>query len=282
MTSTQYSNRNALTTIPFHGASLVTIPGETPEKTMVAIRPVAEGMGINFDGQRKRLARHPVLKTCTAVLTVQMPGDDQVREHTFLPLNRLHFWMATVSPNHVPDPEVRERVILFQTEAADVLFDHFFGKALGGKSDEMAVRTNGISRMLAKKVTGIERVIDHLTEQLNGLIITTDARRAALEYMSVREMLNDAGAIQRRRNGLNRKIGNALRSRALLAGVPSPCRRCPHSGVWLFQRDFAAQYMADHGKELVIAHNEKQMGQGVLRFPNKRDALPGTQPDAAL
>lgn len=280
MTSTQYSNRNALTTIPFHGASLVTIPGETPEKTMVAMKSVVEGMGLDWSYQRKKLNEHPVLKGCVAVMAMQLPGD-QEREHTFLPLNRLHFWLATMHPSRITDPAVRERVILFQTEAADLLFDHFFGKALGGKSDEMAVRTNGISRMLAKKVTGIERVIDHLTEQLNGLIITTDARRAALEYVSVREMLIDAGAIQRRRNDLNRKIGNALRSRALLAGVPSPCRRCPHSGVWLFQRDFAARYMADHGNQLVIAHNEKQMGQGVLRFPKKRDALPGTQPDAA-
>jgi anti-repressor protein len=88
-------------------------------------------------------------------------------------------------------------------------------------------------------------------------------------------LLDEAGAIQRRRNGLNRKIGNRMRNHALLAGHPSPCRRCPHSGVWLFQRDFASQYMADHGKELVVAHNELQLGQGVLRFPKKRDAVEG-------
>jgi hypothetical protein len=50
---------------------------------------------------------------------------------------------------------------------------------MGGKpapTNEMIVRTDGISRMLAKKVTGIERVIDRLTDQLNGLIIMTDSR----------------------------------------------------------------------------------------------------------
>ena len=147
---------------------------------------------------------------------------------------------------------------------------------------EQIERSFGIARMLSHKVTGLESTINALTGQVQALIVAHDPRRAVLDYVSTRQLLDEAGAVTRRRNGLNRKIGNALRNRAILAGHPMPVRRCPHSGVWLFQRDFADRYMTDHGRELVIAHNEKQMGQGVLRFPNKRDALPGTQPDAAL
>lgn len=46
-----------------------------------------------------------------------------------LPLNRLNFWLATIHPNKVPDPDTRAKVIRYQIECADALFAHFFGKA---------------------------------------------------------------------------------------------------------------------------------------------------------
>lgn len=132
--------------------------------------------------------------------------------------------------------------------------------------DENAKNTIGgiVKGIVLKQIADIR-------EEVRGFMLTADPRRAALEFVSVRELLDEAGAIQRRRNGLNRKIGNQLRNRTLLTGHAPPCRRCPHSGVWLFQRDFAARYMAEHGRDLVIAHNERQLGQGVLKFPRKAD-----------
>lgn len=258
--------KNAITTIPFHGANLYVIAGDTPEDTRVAMKPLVDDMSIEWEPQRKRIARHPVLKTCASIMEVQMPGDDQVREHTFLPLNRFHFWLATLQPARVADEDIREKVIIYQTEAADVLFDHFFGRAIGHGHDA-SERHLGISKMTISKVTKLERVIDGLTHQVNALLINTDARVAALEFVSVRELLEEAKAIQKRRGRVNRKIGWELRDRALLSGPPNPCRRCPHSGVWLFQRDFAARYMTDRGNSLVADHNASQMGQGVIKFP---------------
>lgn len=123
--------------------------------------------------------------------------------------------------------------------------------------------------MTIKKVTGIERAVDELESRINGLIISTDARVAALEYVSVRELLNEANAIQRGRGRLNRKIGWDMRERASLAGSPKPYRKCPHSGVWLFQRDFADLYMRAYGNSMVADHNARQTGQGVIKFPSR-------------
>lgn len=122
---------------------------------------------------------------------------------------------------------------------------------------EMIRRDDGISRMLARKVTALEGRIDNL-------LVSVNARVAALEYVSVRELLEEAKAIQKGRRGLNRKVGHELKNRALLAGPPAPCRRCPHSGVWLFQRDFASLYMKEAGAALVADHNARQRGQGNL------------------
>ena len=60
---------------------------------------------------------------------MQLPGDGQKREHLFLSLTRLNFWLATVRPNAIPDKDRRARVVEYQTDCADALFERFFGKA---------------------------------------------------------------------------------------------------------------------------------------------------------
>lgn len=151
-------------------------------------------------------------------------------------------------------------------------------------SGALITRTDGISRMLAKKVTGIERgmalVVQSLEEQdqavvaladrVQNLLLGSNGRIAALEYVSVREMLEEGGAIQKGRGGLNRRIGARMRTRALQHRPPVELRKCPHSGVWLFPRDFAAQYMRDEGRALVSDHNAKQTGQTVMQFGPRR------------
>ncbi|WP_454021191.1 phage antirepressor N-terminal domain-containing protein [Azospirillum sp. Marseille-Q6669] len=123
--------KHELTTVEFHGATLIAVRGETPAETLVAMKPVVEGMGLDWEEQRRKLHRHPVLASALTFATVQMPGDDQRREWAFLPLTRVNFWLATVQPGRVKNPATKAKVIEYQTECADVLFAHFFGKAAG-------------------------------------------------------------------------------------------------------------------------------------------------------
>ena len=50
-----------ITKIQFHGADLIVQRGETPDTTFVAMKPVVEGMGLDWEGQRLKIERHPVL-----------------------------------------------------------------------------------------------------------------------------------------------------------------------------------------------------------------------------
>lgn len=115
----------SLTTLDFHGATLIARRGDTPAETLVAMKPVVEGMGLDWSGQHKKLLSHPVLAQGISVMTIPFAGGHQ--EMTALPLNRLNFWLATIQPDRVPDEAVRAKVIAYQTECADALFDHFFG-----------------------------------------------------------------------------------------------------------------------------------------------------------
>jgi len=128
--------KQTITTIEFHGATLLALQGEKPETTFVAMRPMVEGMGLDWAAQFTKIKAHSILGSCVAIIPTQMPSDNQVREHVFLPLNRLHGWLMLIYPNKVPDPAVRAKVIEYQTEAFDVLFNHFFGQnaqPLGGQ-----------------------------------------------------------------------------------------------------------------------------------------------------
>ena len=153
---------NELTTIPFNGATLLAIKGDTPEATLVAMKPIVEGMGLDWSAQRKRIMRHPVLRTCVAIMQAQVPdssylnghdghagarnadlhdrhghsgqGFAQSREMVLLPLPRVNFFLATIDPARIKDTAIRDAVIAYQIECADVLFRHFFAQASGAQT----------------------------------------------------------------------------------------------------------------------------------------------------
>lgn len=120
---------------------------------------------------------------------------------------------------------------------------------------------------LAQMESQMMQMIEDRVDQTVALRLASSSRVAALAYVSVRELLEEHGAIQKGRSGLNRKIGCRMRTRALQNRPPVELLKCPHSGVWLFPRDFAAQYMRSEGQALVADHNAKQTGQTVMQFP---------------
>lgn len=159
--------KNAITTIPFHGANILVSAGETPDKTLVAMKPVVEGMGLDWAGQFTKLKSHPVLSKGIGEISIPSAGGSQLM--TALPLNRFHFWLATIQSNKIKDLEVRRKVIIFQTEAADVLFEHFFGRAIASSGDDRTNRTLGIAKSTIHKVTHIERTVESLAAALASL-----------------------------------------------------------------------------------------------------------------
>lgn len=255
-----------ITTVSFHGATLIAVKGATPAETLVAMKPVAEGMGLDWEEQRRKLHRHPVLKAALTFATVQMPGDNQRREWAFLPLPRLNFWLATIQPNKVLNLDTRAKIIRYQEECADVLFAHFFEKAGGDVSE----RTFGVARSTIHKVTKLERtvadlmsMVETLTSGVTTLTLAADGRVAALDLIAVRQLMDEAGAISKGRNSLNGRVRNALLSLALRENVKG-VRRCPHSNHWLFPIDFAREFMANTGNAWVAAHNASLTPQGDL------------------
>lgn len=104
-----------LTQIPFHDTTIYT----TADGTHVALRPVCDSLGLDADGQLQRLKRQPW--TCTVIMPVQVPGDNQSREMVFIDRRTFTMWLATIDTGRVKNERTRELVRTYQCEAADAL-----------------------------------------------------------------------------------------------------------------------------------------------------------------
>ncbi|QOF94201.1 phage antirepressor N-terminal domain-containing protein [Novacetimonas hansenii] len=140
-----------LTTIDFHGSNLIAIPGDRPETTLVAMKPVVEGMGLSWQPQHRKIMSHPVLKK--GITMTVIPSDGGEQDGTCLSLDLLNFWLATIHPDRIKNEATRAKVIEYQTECARVLFNHFFGRALA-RGEQTASKS-----LSAKEVGGIVKSV---------------------------------------------------------------------------------------------------------------------------
>ncbi|SER21072.1 BRO family, N-terminal domain [Azotobacter beijerinckii] len=103
-----------LAAVDFHGQSLTVLTSATGEH-LVAMKPICEAIGLQWEAQLKRIKRHPVLSICMSIMDIQIPGDDQHRELVCLPLDYLNGWLFGVDASRVK-PEIRERLVQYQRE----------------------------------------------------------------------------------------------------------------------------------------------------------------------
>ena len=109
-----------LVTVDFHGQSLVAVLIDG--NPYVAMKPICENIGLNWDAQRQRIRRSPVLDQGAVVITVPSPSGDQ--ETLCLPLDMLNGWLFGVDVNRVRE-EIRPKLMQYQKECFGVLFRHF-------------------------------------------------------------------------------------------------------------------------------------------------------------
>lgn len=106
--------------VPFHGAELYVVNHNGEPYT--PMKPIVEGMGMTWQSQHRKLMER--FKTCIIEMMIQLPGDTQRRLVICLALRKLAGWLQTISPNKVR-PEIREKVIQYQEECDDVLYEYW-------------------------------------------------------------------------------------------------------------------------------------------------------------
>lgn len=141
-------------------------------------------------------------------------------------------------------------------------------------------RTDGISRMLAHKVTGIERdvgdigrAVIELAQEVKALVIASDPRMGAVTSVPALQIAIEQG-VKKRPRGLSLLIGNAL------------ARYCEgkkefvvHRDIYdrrLFPRAAVNEWIAQGGWGPIKDTIDRKGGQGVFRLIPIKQAKPAT------
>lgn len=219
-----------LTTIDFHGAKLVAVAGDRPDSTLVAMKPIVEGMGLDWKTQHRKISSHPVLSKGMVMMTIpaeakgvaitDTPCEGGDQEMTCLSLDLLNFWLATIHPDRIKDQTVRARVIEYQTECARVLFNHFFGKAIAAGEHLNAQQTGGIFKAGLGKLK--RELLAELAPQFTALAEELRSTHrpvgvAVTSSRTARGWLQHYGVVKRKR-GMSQRVSSALKSLSFRMG----------------------------------------------------------------
>ena len=119
---------NNIISVPFHSQMLsVVLVNDLP---FVAMKPICEAIGIDWEGQRQKINRHSVLSQVACMIKATSFGQDgkeYIVEMMMLPIKYLNGWLFGIDANRVK-AEAKDLVIEYQRECFDVLADHFMPK----------------------------------------------------------------------------------------------------------------------------------------------------------
>jgi hypothetical protein len=110
-----------IVTIDFDGDTLIAV--KIGDEIWVVIKRVCEPLRVDYSGQLSKL------KTCAwaGVEKFSIPSAGGTQRANCIPLKRLPMWLATIEVNKV-SPDIRAKLERYQEQAADALYDHFFGQ----------------------------------------------------------------------------------------------------------------------------------------------------------
>ncbi len=94
-------SQNQLVTVAFNGQAILAVLVDG--KPFVAMKPIIENIGLQWEAQYKRILRHPVLKGSMSMMDIQVDGDVQRRQYLCLPLSMLNGWLFGVDVNRVKE-----------------------------------------------------------------------------------------------------------------------------------------------------------------------------------
>lgn len=135
----------AMTKIPFHGDTLEA----TGDGEWAAVKRICENLGIAPQSQSAKLKKKA---WATTTMIVAVAEDGKSREIFCVHRDSFAMWLATIEPSKVR-PEIREKLIAYQKEAAEVLAAHFSGRAVasdGPSNADVVAAFSGIAAAIAE------------------------------------------------------------------------------------------------------------------------------------
>ncbi|MER5153083.1 phage antirepressor N-terminal domain-containing protein, partial [Providencia stuartii] len=144
---------NSVSTInvPFHGNNLYVV--NYNGQPYVPMKPIVDGMGMDWASQFTKLKQ----KFSSTIAEITMVADDgKERNMICLALRKLAGWLHTISPNKVK-PEIRDKVIKYQEECDDVLYEYWTTGEVKAKPRKQAKQIAG--RITSEQQEAIKQLV---------------------------------------------------------------------------------------------------------------------------
>ncbi|HHR5857919.1 TPA: phage antirepressor N-terminal domain-containing protein [Providencia alcalifaciens] len=176
---------NSVSTInvPFHGDNLyvVNYNGEPH----VPMKPIVEGMGLDWKSQFSKIKS----RFSKGMVEITIPTKGGEQSMICLALRKLAGWLHTISPNKVK-PEIRDKVIQYQEECDDVLYEYWATGEVKAKHkstvQERNPLKNAVNLLVSKKGIMYPEAYSLVHQQFNvsGIDeLTADQIPMAVEYV---------------------------------------------------------------------------------------------------
>ncbi len=277
---TEYS----ITSVPFHGDTL--FAAQTDNVIFVAIKAIAERLGLAWRMQLARIKRDPVL--AEGVIMMMIPSAGGTQQTTLLRFDLLNGWLFGIDTRRVK-PELRDRIITYQRECYRVLFDHFYGRAVAGSAVDPAPASDGpgdlperTQRLLLDKIALAYRIYGrHAARSLwrhaagRGLIEPAEEMAAAAECDDAINRGDPAADLEHFLSDRTER-GHGLRvsSLALWAAYQG---WCADLGITALSRNAFGRAMTAAGFRTIKASVMHYTGLRILTDDADVPAAPGTK-----
>ena len=170
-------------TVPFYGDDLLAVRDEETGAIFLPVSRVCANLGITTQRQAQRLREHPVLSAGLVTLPVEASGN---QDTLCIRLDLVPLWLAGVNAKRVA-PEIREKLVRYQTEAAAVLWAAFRADILpaseldvtrgepsgavlayeiGAAIQHLARQQIELERQLGAQITTTERALNNRIDQM--------------------------------------------------------------------------------------------------------------------
>lgn len=156
--------------VPFHGSNLYLV--DHHGDPYVPMKPVVEGMGLDWRSQRAKIA-----SKFKGGVEITIPSAGGAQSMICIPLRKLPAWLYSIQPGKV-SPEIREKVVAYQEECDEVLWQYW----TTGKADRQSVRKAAKSYLPEyRQARAIKMTADAITVALSVMPnLSQEARQTAM------------------------------------------------------------------------------------------------------
>ncbi len=176
---------NSISTInvPFHGANLCIVNRDG--NPYVPMKPIIEDMGLDWASQFTKLKK----RFSKGIVEIAIPSKGGEQSMICLAMHKLTGWLYSIMPNKVK-PEIRDKVIKYQEECDDVLYEYWTTGEVKKKHkstvQERNPLKNAVNLLVSKKGIMYPEAYSLVHQKFNVSSIeelTTDQIPDAVEYI---------------------------------------------------------------------------------------------------